>query len=390
MPEKNKKIKWIFFLMILFFLAEAGSANASGQNFLQNVSSKLSEGKLTVRFEFTEPVLNTGKPVFDRTFVRVKVPRAFVRPAKRFYYTGDSRVPQIFVSQLDPGSLQLQFVLGEQLPNLRDNFQVEDQGRSLVFHFFKKEEDILSEFLTRAASRVDPPNVQEETTLPAPDERTAQNVPNLLEENSTGFILEKVAAESSIPINSPEQKIPSTPPLRFEENKERDTGGPMDPVSITVKTFTMFALVLALMFLVFYLFKKFVLKNTIFGGNEKFVRVLGTGFLGPKKNIVLVEVVGEILVLGTSNDNISLLTHIQDKEKIEKIKASGKEMNARKFWNVQKGNGSVPEPLNEPTKQQSEFANYLKQFSGATSEKEKSVEEVSELIRKNLGKLKAQ
>ncbi|MDA0692002.1 MAG: flagellar biosynthetic protein FliO [Nitrospinae bacterium] len=376
--------------MILFFPPEIGSASSASENLLQGVSSELSEGKLTVRFEFSEPVLNRGKPVFDRTFVRVNVPRAFVRPTKRFYYTGDSRIPQIFVSQLDPGSLQLQFVLGEQLPNLRENFQVEDQGRSLVFHFFKKEEDVLSEFLTRAANREEPPNVQETKTLPVPDERTIQNLPDLLEANNKGFILDQVAAESPAPVASSEQKIPSTPSLRFEENKERDSGGPMDPVSITVKTFTMFALVLALMFLVFYLFKKFVLKNTIFGGNEKFVRVLGTGFLGPKKNIVLVEVVGEILVLGTSNDNISLLTHIQDKEKIEKIKAFGKEMNGKKFWNPQKGNDPVPEPINEPSKPQGEFANYLKQFSGAPSEKEKSsVEEVTELIRKNLGKLKA-
>ncbi len=349
----------------------------------------MNEGKLTVQFEFSEPVLNRGKPVFDRTFVRVNVPKAFVRPAKRFYYTGDTRVPQIFVSQLDSGLLRLQFVLGEELPSLRENFQVEDQGRSLVFHFFKKEEDVLSEFLARAANRVDPPNVQKKEMIsPVPDEPTTRSLPSLLEANSTGFILDKVAAESPAPAESSEPKIPSTPSLLFEENKERDSGGPLDPVSITVKTFTMFALVLALMFLIFYLFKKFVLKNTMFGGNEKFVRVLGTGFLGPKKSIVLVEVVGEILVLGTSNDNISLLTHIQDKEKIEQIKAAGKEINGTKFWNSQKGNDPAPEPLNEPTKRKSEFANYLKQFSGASSEKEKSVEEVSDLIRKNLGKLK--
>jgi flagellar biosynthetic protein FliO len=386
MQEKGKGIKWVFFLMILFFLPEAGSANSSGQNILQDVSSELSEGKLTVRFEFNEPVLNTGKPVFDRTFVRVNVPGALVRPAKRFYYTGDTRVPQIFVSQLDSGDLQLQFVLGEQLPKLRDNFQVEDRGKTLVFHFFKQEEDILSEFLTRAVNRVDPPSVQEEAVRPAYEESPPRNPPDFLQANNKGFLLDRVAAESSTPIETFKPKIPLTPSLRFEDNKEGEPEGPLDPVSITVKTFSMFALVLALMFLVFYLFKKFVLKNTIFGGNEKFVRVLGTGFIGPKQNIVLVDVVGEILVLGTSNDRISLLTHIQDKEKIEQIKASGKEPGAKKFWNLQKGN--APEPLNEPARPPGEFENYLKQFSGATSEKEKSVEEVTELIRKNLGKLK--
>jgi len=388
MQEKNKRIKGIFFLMILFFPVKAWSLNSASQNFLQDVSSELSDGRLTVRFEFSEPVLNTGKPVFDKTFVRVNVPRAVVRPAKRFYYTGDSRIPQIFVSQLDSGSLQLQFVLGERLPGLNENFQVEDLGRSLVFHFFKKEADVLSKFLARAASSVEPPNVQEETTPSAPDKSAASGLPDLLKESDKGFVLDRVSAASQAPVTSSEQKTASPPFLNFERNKKDGSEGPLDPVSVTVKTFSMFALVLALMFLVFYLFKKFVLKNTVYGGNEKFVRVLGTGFLGPKKNIILVEVVGEILVLGTSNDHISLLTHIQDKEKIEKIKAAGKEIGAGKFWNPKKGNDAAPESLHNPAQPAGEFASYLKQFSGTPSEKEKSVEEVTDLIRKKLGKIK--
>ena len=77
----------------------------------------------------------------------------------------------------------------------------------------------------------------------------------------------------------------------------------------------MLFLVVAFMLLLFYLFKKFVLKNTPFGGSGKLVQVLGTGFLGPRNNIALVEVAGDVLVLGISNDNITLLNHIEDEEK---------------------------------------------------------------------------
>jgi len=388
MQKKVKRVNWVLCFLILLCPPNGSSADSLGQNFLQDITSDLSEGRLTVRFEFNEPVLNPTQPVFDNKSVRVDIFKAFVQPAKRFYYTGDSRIPQIFVSQLEPNILRLQFVLGEKLPHLAENFQVEDQGRSLVFHIFKREEDVLSEFLARAADRIDLLEDHEEVIRHLPDESATQSFPGLLEENNKGFILDKIAAESPSPEESPNRKIPATPSLHFEENKEHGPGGALDLASITLKTFFMFALVLALMFFVFYLFKKFVLKNTIFGGGEKIIRVLGTGFLGPKKNIVLVEVAGEILVLGTSNDNISLLTHIQDKEKIEKIKASEKGVNGKKFWKPQKENDSAPESLNEPTRADGSFANYLKQFSGALSEKEKSVEEVTGLIRKNLGKLK--
>ena len=73
------------------------------------------------------------------------------------------------------------------------------------------------------------------------------------------------------------------------------------------------------MFLVFFGFKKYVLKNTVFGGGNKLVHVLGTWFLGPKKNIVLVEVAGEVLVLGISQENITLLNSFTSEEKIEEI-----------------------------------------------------------------------
>ena len=95
----------------------------------------------------------------------------------------------------------------------------------------------------------------------------------------------------------------------------------------------MFAVVLGLIFLIFFGFKKYVLKNTAFGGGNKLVNVLGTWFLGPKKNIALVEVAGEVLVLGMSQDNITLLSSITDEEKIEEIKNAGGKGKSGLGWN---------------------------------------------------------
>jgi flagellar biosynthetic protein FliO len=384
MQKNTQWMQWILILLVLVSPAQGWSADSAAKNFLQDVSSEISEDGLTVRFEFSKPVLNFSKPVFSDTSIRIDIPQASVRPAKRFFYTSDSRVPQIYASRLDSQTLRVQFVLGEELPLLKENFQIQDQGRALVVQILNKEDDVLSQFLARAANRIDSPVSQEEAENSPPLKKTASPLApvSLTAESDKPFLLQPIANKSA------ETKLSAVPPLNIDESRRLDLKKPMDPVAITVRTFTMFALVLAFMFLIFYVLKKYVLKNTIFGGSEKFVRVLGSGFLGPKKSIVMVEVAGEVLVLGISNDNISLLTQIQDKEKIAEIKASRKEVNVKNFWNPSKGNDRTQKNDVGKARLEGAFANYLKQYSGAPSEKQKSVNEVTEMIRKNLGKLK--
>ena len=147
----------------------------------------------------------------------------------------------------------------------------------------------------------------------------------------------------------------------------------------------MLAVVLGVMFLLFFGFKKYVLKNTMFGGGEKLVNVLGSGFLGPKKNIVLVEVAGEVLVLGMSQDNISLLTNITDPEKIEEIKSKGGKGGSGLNWNP----GSHPPEETRAPVGKAAFSNYMKQFSGSEkTSKSKSVADVTAQIKQQMGRFK--
>ena len=155
-----------------------------------------------------------------------------------------------------------------------------------------------------------------------------------------------------------------------------------------MKMFSMLSLVLGIIFLLFFGFKKFVLKNTVFGGGEKLVNVLGSGFLGPKKNIVLVEVAGEVLVLGMSQDHIALLTNITDPEKIEEIKSAGGKGGSGLNW--KQANRQPEKPIAHTGKAAGQFLNYMKQFSGSEkSNKEKSVSDVTEQIRQQMGRFKS-
>lgn len=54
--------------------------------------------------------------------------------------------------------------------------------------------------------------------------------------------------------------------------------------------------------------------GTTLGKKERMIEVLSTHYLGPKKSIVVVRVLGTVLVLGTTNDSMSLITRLDGDE----------------------------------------------------------------------------
>ena len=85
-----------------------------------------------------------------------------------------------------------------------------------------------------------------------------------------------------------------------------------DMISTAFQMLTALAIVLGGFLVVFYFMKRF-LKRDIGGSKEQLIKVIASQYIGIKKNISLIEIPGSILVVGVSNDNISLLTKIEDK-----------------------------------------------------------------------------
>jgi flagellar biosynthetic protein FliO len=86
-----------------------------------------------------------------------------------------------------------------------------------------------------------------------------------------------------------------------------------DVFSSALQMLMALGIVLGGLLAVFYLLKRY-LKRDAGGAGGKLIRVIASQYVGIKKNIALVEVPGTILVVGISNDKISLLTKIEDKE----------------------------------------------------------------------------
>ena len=82
-------------------------------------------------------------------------------------------------------------------------------------------------------------------------------------------------------------------------------------VSTALRMLTALGLVLGGLLVCVYFIKRF-LKKDVGGSKEQLIKVIASQYIGIKKNISLVEIPGSILVVGVSNDNISLLTKIED------------------------------------------------------------------------------
>ncbi len=96
-------------------------------------------------------------------------------------------------------------------------------------------------------------------------------------------------------------------------------------VSTAFRMLTALGLVLGGLLVCVYFIKRF-LKRDVGGSKEQLIRVIASQYIGIKKNISLIEIPGSILVVGVSNDNISLLTKIEDEIVLDALRRDNSRM----------------------------------------------------------------
>ena len=433
--KRALKIQLLVGIFLLSLTTVAGASSKwDSLNRLKNVKTSKVDDGFIIRLEFEKPVGDYSEPEFFDKSVQVDFPLAFIKPAKKYYPAEGFDLTKVFAAQYNTETLRIRF-LKKDGSDIRNRFHLAKQGRFMIVRLDQFEplsqsdsivrgekttseettndklmdEDELANFLARASEKIRIQSRQNnsDTIKPRKTEtpveskeiekvdqvadvkvtRAGMGVEPLVERIKKAARLDsstdKKDGEKKTKMDrSTEKKSPL-----FSLKDSRPTGKPIELVPSSMKMFSMLALVLGVIFLLFFGFKKFVLKNTVFGGGEKLVTVLGSGFLGPKKNIVLVEVAGEVLVLGMSQDHIALLTSITDPEKIEEIKDTGGKGGSGLNWN--QANRQSEKTAASVGKVAGQFSNYMKQFSGSEkSTKEKSVADVTDQIRQQMGRFK--
>ena len=422
------KLLTISQLILLIFASLAGASNQpeakwGSLNPLKKVHSHLMSNGHIVRLEFKNPVENWAEPIFYEKSVQLDFPGAFIEPAKKSFSADSSMVTKVFASQFDGETLRVRFHIKPGTDDIEERFKLVSQGRFIIVRFDTdyvepviasskavsqktQNTDVmgdkeLADFLSRASEKMkrqeeilasavkkEEPTIQEVETQSSEIKvkRAGMGVAPLVDQIKKAALSNSDENKKDVVLNKSKTKITTKDNTSFSLKDSRPTGKPMEMIPSGMKMISMFAVVLGLMFLIFFGFKKYVLKNTAFGGGNKLVNVLGTWFLGPKKNIALVEVAGEILVLGMSQDNITLLSSIIDEEKIEEIKnTSGKGKSGLGWKTAPVGEKSTRSVAAQAAAQ---FSSYLSKYSSSKEAKKQTVTDAKGQILQKIGKLK--
>lgn len=355
MECKRFGLAWVLVLNLLV----AGTAWAlplTEYNKLRDVMVRETEEGLHIQLQFRQPPDNYQAPVFFQNSVQVDMPFAYLAPAKQYFPTDDDEIRQVYASQYNKELLRIRFILGEPRKGFENRFQITRNGNNIDVlvrraagalkqssHLpsSKNAEDPLNDFLASGPSHTTTPKPKPQPVVNGTGAETGPESADPFMELLTKTKTEPVEKKTSSTTQPKKETLSEMVGTAFRKDKNEKTpleskgiptkenstalqkkeasGGP-DIFSAGFKMFYTLALVLGLMFLLFHVFKKYVWKNGVFGSENKPIKVLSTGFLGPKKSIALVEVAGEVLVLGIANENISLLANVEDPDQIDRIK----------------------------------------------------------------------
>jgi flagellar biosynthetic protein FliO len=415
------------------------SQSLSNYNLLQDVTVDRKGGELLIQLKFKKPPLHFQGPKFFKKSIQIDFPFAYVNPSKRYFDTGDDRIRQVYVSQRDPKWLRLRLILTPGASILKDETVVEQVGRVLRIRIHpgvteptpiqdNKVSGPLESLLARASRIQQSKVIQTKTTsgqltkpgLPAPPQasppaKEVRPAASMKKTDNGSTPLSQVLGKA-LKSEQPKKKA-SSESLALKTKKaglldfENDLSvGKPDLFSASLKMVYTLGLVLGLMFVIFHLFKKFGLKNSVFGGEGKPIKVLSTGFLAPRKSIALVEVAGDVLVIGISNDQISLLGNVQDPERIEQIKGTlhkkGHERKPVAAPSKSNNEGIPPQTAKVEKKPLAKkqgvdvynkrlvnpgstnpFGEYVKQFSDSSESEPFAMKGVASRVKKKLGEV---
>ena len=415
------------------------SQSLSNHNLLQNVTVDRKGGELLIQLQFKKRPAHFQELKFFKKSIQMDFPFAYVNPSKRYFDTGDDRIQQVYVSQFDPKRLRMRLILASGASILKEDAVVEQVGRMIRIRInpsasgmvsIKKEvSDPLESLLARASriqrtkfiqtkttsgqlTKADHSATPQKVSRPPKEVKPATSTPKTTTPATplSQVLGQALESEQSTKKSSSKPMVLKTQKAGLLDFDNEVSNGKPDLFSASLKMVYTLGLVLGAMFVVFHLFKKFGLKNSVFGGEGKPIKVLSTGFLAPRKSIALVEVAGDVLVIGISNDQISLLGNVQDPERIEQIKGT-----LRKKDHDQKPVTESPKPsdpvvppptvkaeMKPSVKKQgvdvynkrlvrsastNSFGEYVKQFTSSSEVEQPKMKDVASRVKKNMGEV---
>ncbi|MBI5185958.1 MAG: flagellar biosynthetic protein FliO [Nitrospinae bacterium] len=367
--------RWFGVALTIFFTLSAGrafSVSLEGFNSLNDIKAFSSENNVRLSIDFKKPLKDYKGPIFYEKSIQIDFPDSYISPAKRKFQVGDDLIQEITAYQYNKDVVRVRFVLARSQYDLDKNFTLETRDGNMIFSIRKLPSDPLARLLEKSTSET-----KEAAQAPAPAEPRevqVQTVQKKTEPEAAPPDEAKVKKEPTQGSGSlPDSLFASLEPAKGAAGQGKLNQEPAvlalhtgenapDLFSASVKIYGALFAILAVFLVIFYFAKNHFFNGILALNKDKLIDVIATNHIGARKFISLVEVAGEVLVLGVSNNHISMLTRIEDMSMVEKLK----QHKARFPKSNPLGGFKFPFPFPKKDKTAApdlDFSSHLKSFS---------------------------
>ncbi len=344
------------FMLVFFiiFCKMAYAQSLSDFNYIKDLKTYSDDRELRVVVDFKRHLAAYQGPIFYEKSIQIDFPDTYLHPSKRVLEVGDDMIFRINVVQHTRDTVRMRLMHVTDGSGIEERFSLSIEDKILVIS------------IKRAGLPGDVEGIL--NTLFPEDIIDGEEISDVEREEIPGDMnIEDVAHAEEI--SGPEENTFYQDNGNYLNYEEPLPPSVPDLFSTTVRMIVSLIIVLSVILIIYYIVKRFLLKgNGMIGGN-RLIKVISTNFIGHKKAITLVEVADEVLVLGISNNNISMLTRLENNRAITNLK----------------GNNNMSDRDGKGTEV---FSDQLNRFVSDHEKKSGSVVQVSQMIQERLNRLK--
>lgn len=334
--------KALFLMLGLSLMAfPAGNAEAVAKNRFNDLSAFTSGEDFRLIFDFEKTP--STKVTFKDDLVQIEVSGAYSVPSKKTFELNRSGIKEIMVYQFDRNTLRIRIFPLDGMEKLRKDLSFTTVGNRLVINLQK---------VIGVGAPLPPAVAKKGTIKTGTDAKNVKNRPGKAQTapKKEKAVKSKRTAKRSTPAGKSKKNAatavkkaaPKVSP-RIADGKGFDflsTANASEPTDkkgfldysepqvaaipslgeALIKVASSLLIVLALVLILGFAAKKY--RGTIEAklGSAHEIKVLSSQFIGVKKEVTIVEIAGEIFVLGVTSDNINLLARYDDPDRIDRIK----------------------------------------------------------------------
>ncbi|VAX21475.1 hypothetical protein MNBD_NITROSPINAE02-2105 [hydrothermal vent metagenome] len=355
MEKRIMKVRALFITLLLLSIAfpAFSAADLSKLTRLEGVSLYVDEdeSRLVVRFNRVRGV-KTDPQFFEKS-IQMDIEDAYINPSRRNFELGGRIFKSASAYQMSPTKVRLRFFLAGDPRELATGQKVTLNGNLMIVTLKNSLLPPLAGLAPEEKGGADTEKpVDTYKALYPPDTprfRATTDPGAQIEEEPMAVKKADRKRKPALRPVKPDEKLKKTPRGQFPnmfgkkaeageviERKPKATPGegfldykdpeaPKAPglTGMALKMVIALSFTLAAVFFLAWIGKKYMGKFGGAFGRSSLINVLATSQIDVKKRIAVVDIAGEVLVLGIAGDNIAMLSTIDDQEKADMFRRAG-------------------------------------------------------------------